>query len=60
MSLRDFDPQIRLASTNVADVVEHCLTGNTSPRSSPSAGNFLAGTLDDRCPGGELHPRTGW
>jgi ornithine cyclodeaminase len=50
MSLRDLAPQIVLASTNIVDDVEHCLTANTSLHLAERlAGNrnFLCGTLDD-------------
>jgi 2,3-diaminopropionate biosynthesis protein SbnB len=50
VSLRDLDPQILLASTNIVDDVEHCLKANTSPHLAEQlTGNrdFLAGTLDD-------------
>jgi N-[(2S)-2-amino-2-carboxyethyl]-L-glutamate dehydrogenase len=50
VSLRDLDPEILLASTNVVDDVEHCLKANTSPHLvEQRTGNrdFLAGTLDD-------------
>ncbi|MGQ0482893.1 MAG: 2,3-diaminopropionate biosynthesis protein SbnB [Pseudonocardia sp.] len=50
VSLRDLDPDILLASTNIVDDVEHCLKANTSPHLvEQRTGNrdFLAGTLDD-------------
>ena len=50
VSLRDLDPEILLASTNVVDDVDHCLKANTSPHLvEQRTGNrdFLAGTLDD-------------
>ncbi|MFG2527051.1 2,3-diaminopropionate biosynthesis protein SbnB [Streptomyces sp. NPDC048516] len=50
VSLRDLAPQILLASTNIVDDVEHCLTADTSPHLAEQlTGNrdFLHGTLDD-------------
>ena len=50
VSLRDLAPQIVLASTNIVDDVEHCLTAGTSPHLAEQlTGNrdFLDGTLDD-------------
>jgi N-[(2S)-2-amino-2-carboxyethyl]-L-glutamate dehydrogenase len=50
LSLRDLEPEIVLASTNVVDDVEHCLKANTSPHLAEQlTGNrdFVAGTLDD-------------
>jgi N-[(2S)-2-amino-2-carboxyethyl]-L-glutamate dehydrogenase len=50
VSLRDLDPDVLLASTNVVDDVEHCLKADTSPHLvEQRTGNrdFLAGTLDD-------------
>jgi 2,3-diaminopropionate biosynthesis protein SbnB len=50
MSLRDLAPQIVLASVNIVDDVEHCLTADTSLHLAERlAGNrdFLHGTLDD-------------
>jgi 2,3-diaminopropionate biosynthesis protein SbnB len=50
VSLRDLDPEILLASTNIVDDVEHCLKADTSPHLvEQRTGNrdFLAGTLDD-------------
>ncbi|EWM13691.1 2,3-diaminopropionate biosynthesis protein SbnB [Kutzneria sp. 744] len=50
MSLRDLAPEVVLASVNIVDDVEHCLTANTSMSLAERvAGNreFLCGTLDD-------------
>jgi 2,3-diaminopropionate biosynthesis protein SbnB len=50
VSLRDLAPEIILASANIVDDVEHCLTANTSPHLAEQlTGNrdFLNGTLDD-------------
>jgi N-[(2S)-2-amino-2-carboxyethyl]-L-glutamate dehydrogenase len=50
VSLRDLAPEILLASANVVDDVEHCLTADTSPHLAERlTGNrdFLLGTLDD-------------
>jgi ornithine cyclodeaminase len=50
MSLRDLAPEIVLASTNIVDDIEHCLTANTSPHLAEQlTGNrdFLHGTLAD-------------
>ena len=50
ISLRDLAPQIVLASANIVDDVEHCLTAGTSPHLAEQlTGNrdFLDGTLDD-------------
>jgi 2,3-diaminopropionate biosynthesis protein SbnB len=50
MSLRDLAPQIVLASVNIVDDVEHCLTADTSLHLAELlTGNrdFLHGTLDD-------------
>ena len=50
VSLRDLAPEVLLASTNIADDVEHCLKANTSPHLAEQlTGNrdFLLGTLDD-------------
>ncbi|MGW7486237.1 2,3-diaminopropionate biosynthesis protein SbnB [Streptomyces sp. NPDC054786] len=50
VSLRDLAPQVLLASTNVVDDIEHCLTAATSPHLTEQlTGNrdFLHGTLDD-------------
>jgi 2,3-diaminopropionate biosynthesis protein SbnB len=50
VSLRDLAPEIVLASANVVDDVEHCLTADTSPHlAEQRSGNrdFLLGTLDD-------------
>jgi 2,3-diaminopropionate biosynthesis protein SbnB len=50
LSLRDLAPEIVLASTNIVDDVDHCLTANTSPHLAEQlTGNrdFVHGTLDD-------------
>jgi ornithine cyclodeaminase len=50
VSLRDLDPEILLASTNIVDDVEHCLKADTSPHlveQRTGSRDFLAGTLDD-------------
>jgi 2,3-diaminopropionate biosynthesis protein SbnB len=50
VSLRDLAPEIVLASANIVDDIEHCLTADTSPHlAEQRAGNrdFLLGTLDD-------------
>jgi N-[(2S)-2-amino-2-carboxyethyl]-L-glutamate dehydrogenase len=50
VSLRDLAPEIVLASANVVDDVDHCLTAGTSPHLAERlAGNrdFVDGTLDD-------------
>ena len=50
VSLRDLAPEIVLASTNIVDDVEHCLTAATSPHlAEQRVGNrdFLLGTLSD-------------
>lgn len=50
VSLRDLNPQILLAATNIVDDVEHCLKADTSPHLVEQlTGNrdFLNGTLDD-------------
>ncbi|MFD4717273.1 2,3-diaminopropionate biosynthesis protein SbnB [Streptomyces sp. NPDC058423] len=50
VSLRDLAPEILLASANVVDDVEHCLTADTSPHLAEQLTGgraFLDGTLDD-------------
>ncbi|MCO1657717.1 2,3-diaminopropionate biosynthesis protein SbnB [Pseudonocardia humida] len=50
VSLRDLDPEILLASTNIVDDVEHCLKADTSPHlveQITGSRDFLDGTLDD-------------
>jgi N-[(2S)-2-amino-2-carboxyethyl]-L-glutamate dehydrogenase len=50
VSLRDLAPEIMLASTNIVDDVEHCLTAGTSLHLAEQlTGNrdFVHGTLDD-------------
>jgi N-[(2S)-2-amino-2-carboxyethyl]-L-glutamate dehydrogenase len=50
VSLRDLAPEIVLASANIVDDIEHCLTANTSPHLAEqltSNRDFLNGTLDD-------------
>lgn len=50
VSLRDFGPEIVLASQNVLDDVDHCLKANTSPHLTEQATgnrNFIDGTLAD-------------
>ncbi|MEJ8633347.1 2,3-diaminopropionate biosynthesis protein SbnB [Streptomyces sp. MS2.AVA.5] len=50
VSLRDLDPEILLASTNIVDDIEHCLRAGTSPHlTEQRTGNrdFVHGTLDD-------------
>jgi 2,3-diaminopropionate biosynthesis protein SbnB len=50
VSLRDLDPEILLASSNIVDDVEHCLKANTSPHlveMKTGSRDFLDGTLDD-------------
>jgi ornithine cyclodeaminase len=58
VSLRDLSPEIVLASTNILDDIEHCLTANTSPHLAEQlTGNrdFVHGTLDDVI-GGRVKP----
>jgi ornithine cyclodeaminase len=50
VSLRDLAPEIVLASANIVDDVEHCLTANTSPHLAEQRTGgraFLHGTLND-------------
>jgi 2,3-diaminopropionate biosynthesis protein SbnB len=50
VSLRDLAPEILLASTNIVDDIEHCLTADTSPHLAErltGSREFLHGTLDD-------------
>ena len=50
VSLRDLDPDILLASSNIVDDVEHCLKANTSPHlveMKTGSRDFLDGTLDE-------------
>ncbi|NMO55194.1 2,3-diaminopropionate biosynthesis protein SbnB [Actinoplanes sp. TBRC 11911] len=50
VSLRDLAPEIVIASANIVDDVEHCLTANTSPHLAEQRTGgraFLLGTLDD-------------
>jgi ornithine cyclodeaminase/alanine dehydrogenase-like protein (mu-crystallin family) len=50
VSLRDLAPEILLASSNIVDDVEHCLTADTSPHLTEQLTgdrSFLAGTLGD-------------
>jgi 2,3-diaminopropionate biosynthesis protein SbnB len=50
VSLRDLAPDVLLASTNIVDDIEHCLTADTSPHLAEQrtgGRDFLAGTLDD-------------
>ncbi len=62
VSLRDLAPEIVLASTNIVDDAEHCLTANTSPHLAEQlTGNrdFLRGTLDDVMAGRVRMPAKG-
>ena len=50
VSLRDLAPEVVLASANIVDDVEHCLTANTSlhlAEQRTGGRAFLHGTLDD-------------
>ncbi|MFI9824044.1 2,3-diaminopropionate biosynthesis protein SbnB [Streptomyces sp. NPDC052013] len=50
VSLRDLDPRVLLAATNIVDDVDHCLRADTSPDlTARLTGNrdFVHGTLDD-------------
>ena len=60
VSLRDLAPEIILASANIVDDVEHCLTAGTSPHLAEQlTGNreFLTGTLNDVMAGRVSVPR---
>jgi ornithine cyclodeaminase len=60
VSLRDLAPEIVLASTNILDDIEHCLTANTSPHLAEQLTgnrNFVLGTLEDVI-GGRVKPPT--
>jgi N-[(2S)-2-amino-2-carboxyethyl]-L-glutamate dehydrogenase len=59
VSLRDLAPEILLASANIVDDVDHCMTANTSPHLAEQlTGNrdFLNGTLNDVMAGRTLVP----
>jgi Predicted ornithine cyclodeaminase, mu-crystallin homolog len=59
VSLRDLAPEILLASSNIVDDVDHCMTANTSPHLAEQlTGNrdFLNGTLNDVMAGRTLVP----